>query len=94
MSIVDLIAKKRDGGIFSTSEIHQLIAFVCDPTVPDFQISAMLMAIYLKGMTEREVADLTLAMAHSGDTLDFDAMGDLWSTNIVQEELVTRLRWC
>ncbi|MBK8506704.1 MAG: thymidine phosphorylase [Saprospiraceae bacterium] len=71
MSIIELIVKKRDGGAFSTSEIHQLIAFICDPSIPDFQISAILMAIYLKGMNEREVVDLTLAMAHSGDSLDF-----------------------
>lgn len=70
MRMVDLIARKRDGGELSTDEINAFIRDYTADRVPDYQAAALLMAIYLRGMSRRETVDLTLAMAHSGDTLD------------------------
>ena len=70
MRMTDLIAKKRDGQALSTEEIEYMIHDYTAGFIPDYQMSAMCMAILLKGMDDREVLDLTMAMAHSGDTLD------------------------
>ncbi|QFP75635.1 thymidine phosphorylase [Deinococcus sp. AJ005] len=70
----DLIRKKRDGGQHSHAELQALIGGYTRGEVPDYQISAWLMAVYLKGMTTQETADLTLVMAESGDQMD---LGDL-----------------
>ncbi|MGB1250501.1 MAG: thymidine phosphorylase [Candidatus Promineifilaceae bacterium] len=70
MNMIALIKQKRDGGELSSAEIKQFVTGVADNTLPDYQIAAMLMAIYLRGMSRRETVDLTLAMAASGDTLD------------------------
>lgn len=70
MRMVDLIARKRDGGELTTGEINDFIRGYTAEDIPDYQAAALLMAIYLRGMTRRETVDLTLAMAHSGDTLD------------------------
>lgn len=69
-SILDLIVAKRDGYELTTDEINQLIQGISSGEVPEYQIGALLMATYLKGMTDRETADLTLAMVHSGDVID------------------------
>ena len=69
MEAVELIRKKRDGGILSTAEINWLVDQYTRELVPDYQMSALLMAIYLRGMNARETSDLTLAMAHSGQEL-------------------------
>lgn len=68
--MVDVIAKKRDGDELSTAEINTFIRDYTAGKIPDYQAAALLMAIYLRGMTRRETVDLTLAMAGSGDTLD------------------------
>jgi pyrimidine-nucleoside phosphorylase len=68
--MVDLIARKRDGGELSGDEIDQFIHDYTAGSIPDYQAAALLMAIYLRGMNRRETVDLTLAMAHSGETLD------------------------
>ena len=68
--MVDLIARKRDGGELTTAEIDGFIHDYTAGDIPDYQAAALLMAIYLRGMNRRETVDLTLAMAHSGDTLD------------------------
>jgi len=74
MRIPDLIAHKRDGLEHSSADLEQLISgFTCGE-VPDYQISAWLMAVFLKGMTPRETAYLTLAMAKSGDMLDLSSL--------------------
>ncbi|WP_090638437.1 pyrimidine-nucleoside phosphorylase [Neobacillus massiliamazoniensis] len=70
MRMVDLIEKKRDGHELSTEEINFIINGYTDGTIPDYQISALTMAIFFKGMTEKERADLTMAMVKSGDQID------------------------
>src|SRR5215469_1321814 len=69
MQAVGLIRKKRDGHILSTAEINWLIDQYTHEQVPDYQMSAWLMAVYWRGMDAREISDLTLAMAHSGEEL-------------------------
>ena len=59
---VDLIIKKRDGGSLDLTEIKTFIQGVSNGSWPDYQIAAMLMALFLRGMTAEETADLTLAM--------------------------------
>ncbi len=71
MRAVDIIAHKRDGGELSSEEIAFFIEGYTRGTITDYQASAWLMAVYWRGMTEREIVDLTNAMAHSGDVLDF-----------------------
>lgn len=64
--MVDLIQKKRDGGVFDKTEIDWMIENYVTGLVPDYQMSALAMAIYFKGMTTQETANLTMAMVHSG----------------------------
>lgn len=66
----DLIIKKRNGGELSGDEIYYMTDRFTAGEIPDYQMSAMMMAIYFRGMNERETLDLTLAMAKSGDMLD------------------------
>ena len=70
MRMTDLIAKKRDGGALATEEIRWMIREYTGGGIPDYQMSSMCMAILLRGMDDREVLDLTMAMVHSGDVLD------------------------
>jgi pyrimidine-nucleoside phosphorylase len=70
MRTVDLITKKRDGGELTVSEINSLISGYTDGSIPDYQMSAMAMAIFFRGMTPAERANLTMAMVHSGETID------------------------
>ena len=70
MRIIDLILKKRDGGELSNSEIQWFVQNFTSGDIPDYQVAAMSMAIFFRGMTARETTDLTVAMANSGDTLD------------------------
>lgn len=74
MRMVDLIEKKRDGFELSTEEIQHIVTGYTAGDIPDYQMSAFLMAIYFKNMTDRERADLTLAMAGSGDQIDLSAI--------------------
>ncbi|MDF7666819.1 pyrimidine-nucleoside phosphorylase [Orbaceae bacterium ESL0727] len=74
MRIVDIIEKKRDGGVLSTEEIQFFIKNYTEGKIPDYQISALLMAIYFQGMTAKECADLTMAMIHSGETIDLSSI--------------------
>ena len=70
MQMTELLAKKRDGGKLSTEEIDFMIQGYTRGTIPDYQMSAMCMAILLRGMDERETLDMTMSMMHSGETLD------------------------
>ncbi len=70
MNIIDIIAKKRDKEILTKEEIEYFITAYTNGEVTDYQASALVMAIYLNGMNEREITDFTLAMAHSGEKLD------------------------
>ena len=77
MQMTELIAKKRDGGALSTEEIREMIRGYVEGTIPDYQMSAMCMAIVWRGMDDREVLDLTLAMMHSGEVLDLSPIQGL-----------------
>ena len=70
MRMYDLILKKKQGGELSTDEIRYMIEGFTEGSIPDYQMSAMTMAICFRGMTPRETVDLTLAMRDSGDVLD------------------------
>jgi len=70
----ELILKKRGGGELTREEIEYLIGGYVDGTIPDYQISALLMAVYFKGMSEKETLHLTKAMIASGETLDLSAI--------------------
>ncbi len=70
MHAVDIIRHKRDGGALSEEQIAFFVAGVTDGTIPDYQASAFLMAVLLRGMTEQETAWLTQAMVRSGDRAD------------------------
>ena len=70
----DIIAKKRDGKELTEEEIAFFVKGAVDGTVKDYQITALLMAIYLRGMTDRETVTLTIKMAESGDMLDLSCI--------------------
>lgn len=70
MQMTELIAKKRDGGALTTEEIGFMIDGYVRGEIPDYQMSAMCMAILFSGMDDREILDLTMSMMHSGETLD------------------------
>jgi len=71
MRVVDLIRRKRDSGELTREEIEELIVAYTRGDVPDYQMSAWLMAVVLRGMSRAEIAALTEAMLHSGRVLDF-----------------------
>ena len=77
MRMYDIIEKKKQGLELEKSEIYELIRLYTDGAIPDYQMSALLMAIYFRGMSDREISDLTDAMATSGDTVNLDMFGDL-----------------
>jgi pyrimidine-nucleoside phosphorylase len=70
MRMIDLINKKKYGGTLTKEEIDFIIQGYTKDQIPDYQISAFLMAVYFKGMDKDETANLTLSMVHSGDTVD------------------------
>lgn len=74
MRMIDIIEKTQHGQALKPEEIHYLIQGVTDSSIPDYQISAWLMAVYFKGLTKEETSQLTLAMAESGDELDLSAI--------------------
>lgn len=77
MRIYDIIEKKRDGLELLDSEIRFFIDGYTKGEIPDYQAAALVMAIYLRGMSDRETTVLTSAMAGSGDLLDLSVFGDL-----------------
>lgn len=72
----EIIRKKRDGLELSREEIFKFAEGYTHGDVPDYQAAALLMAIYFRGMTEREISDLTQAMAASGDSVDLEQLGE------------------
>lgn len=74
MRMVDLIIKKRDGGVLTDSEINYIIEGYVNHTIPDYQVSALLMAIYFKGLNNHEINALTSAMLHSGEVIDLSSI--------------------
>ncbi|MCP3740056.1 pyrimidine-nucleoside phosphorylase [Rossellomorea sp. BNER] len=74
MRMVDLIEKKREGHELTKAEIQFIIAGYTKGDIPDYQISAFLMAVYFNDMTDQERAQLTMAMVESGDTIDLSAI--------------------
>jgi len=74
MRIIDLILKKKRGDVLSREEIKFFIDGYVSGDIPDYQITALLMAIYFQGMNKQETTDLTLAMVDSGDRVDLSAI--------------------
>ena len=77
MRAVDLIQKKRDGQELTSNEIKWLVEGYVAGTVPDYQMSAFAMAVYFKGMTTREISDLTMNMVKTGQEFDLSAINGI-----------------
>ena len=75
MTILDIIANKRDKKELTKEEIEYFINEYTAGNITDYQAAALVMAIYINGMTMKETTDLTLAMANSGDVLDLSTLG-------------------
>ena len=76
MRMYDLIEKKKHGGELTREEIFEMITLYTADRIPDYQMSALMMAIWFNGMTDEETFTLTEAMAKSGDTVDLSRFGD------------------
>lgn len=74
MRMVDIIERKRDGGALEDEEIRFFVKGYTDGSIPDYQASAFAMAIVWRGMNKREIATLTDAMEHSGETIDLSSI--------------------
>ena len=81
MNILEIIAKKRDKKILNKDEIDFFVNEYTKGNIGDYQAAALIMAIYINGMTDEEITNLTLAMANSGDILDLSQI----SNNIVDK---------
>lgn len=75
MRAYEIILKKRDGKRLENREIEFMIEGYTKDTIPDYQMAAFLMAVFIRGMAPEETTALTLAMLHSGDTIDLSAIG-------------------
>lgn len=74
MILTDILRKKRDKEALSREDLDVVARAAADPGTPDYQLSALLMAMYLNGLDDRETVDLTLAMAQSGNTVDLSGI--------------------
>lgn len=81
MNILEIISKKRDAKELNKEEIEYFVQEYTKGNITDYQASALIMAIYINGMNDKEIADLTLAMAYSGEVLDLSKFG----TNVVDK---------
>ena len=77
MRMYDIITKKKHGDELTDLEIQEFVTEYTAGNIPDYQVSALMMAIYFKGMTDRETSTLTMAMSTSGDTVDLSEFGSL-----------------
>lgn len=77
MRIIDIIEKKRDKKALTKDEIEYFVSEYTKGNIKDYQAAAFLMAVFLNGMTDQEITDLTLAMAHSGEILDLSPLGEI-----------------
>ena len=77
MRMVDLIEKKRDGNELSKEEIEYIVTNYTNGKIPDYQVSALLMAIFYQDMTNEEITNLTLAIANSGDVIDLSSLEEI-----------------
>jgi len=77
MRMIDIIHKKKIGEALTTEEINFIIEGYTKGEIPDYQVSAFLMAVYFKGMNKKETADLTMAMVNSGDKIDLSAINGI-----------------
>ena len=77
MRMYDIITKKKHGEELTDAEIREFVTEYTAGNIPDYQVSALMMAIYFKGMTDRETSTLTMAMSTSGDTVDLSEFGSL-----------------
>src|SRR5574341_165620 len=94
MDPVTLIIKKRDGHEFSRDEIRYFIEGYTAGGIPDYQAAAWLMAVFLKGMSNAETAELTVAMAESGEILDLsEALGGITLDKHSSGGVGTKLHW-
>ncbi len=82
MRMVDVIDHKRNGGTLTAEEIQFFVGGVTDGSIPDYQTSALLMAVYFNGMTDSEQAELAMQMLKSGDQLDLSDIPGSRSINI------------
>ncbi|MGC2935949.1 pyrimidine-nucleoside phosphorylase, partial [Enterococcus faecium] len=74
MRMVDLIEKKRDGKELSKEEIEYFVTTYTNGKFPDYQVSALLMAIFYQDLTNEEITNLPLAIANSGDVIDLSSL--------------------
>lgn len=77
MRMYDIITKKKHGEELTDAEIREFVTEYTEGRIPDYQVSALMMAIYFRGMTDREISTLTMAMSTSGDTVDLSEFGTL-----------------
>ena len=77
MLMTDIIIKKRDGLKLSAEEIEYVVNGYTKGDIPDYQMSALLMAILIRGMDSEETLQLTMAMMHSGETLDLSKISGI-----------------
>ena len=77
MNILDIIEKKRDKIELTKEEIEYVVKGYTNGEIADYQMSALIMAIYINGMTKKETVNLTLAMVNSGDILDLSTLGEI-----------------
>lgn len=76
MDILEIIAKKRDRLELTKEEIDFFVQGYVNNNITDYQAAALIMAVYINGMNEEEITNLTIAMANSGDVLDLSKLGE------------------
>ena len=76
MNILDIIAKKRDKEELTKEEIEYFVKGYTEGTITDYQAAALIMAIFINGMSDLELYDLTFSMANSGEVLDLSEFGE------------------